>query len=56
MSRALVNAAIGGGGKLTAPAKLDLRLECRSYHIGWVIWSFGKRHDMDVITHHPSLI
>jgi hypothetical protein len=40
--RSLVNAVTGGGQSPISPSKLDLRLECRSYHLGWVLWSFGQ--------------
>ncbi len=53
--RALVNAVTGGGQDLIAPSKLDLRLECRSYHLGWVLWASGRRDDLPEIHHHASL-
>ncbi len=31
--------------------QLTLRLECRSYHLGWILWSFGARRDLPTITH-----
>ena len=53
--RAITNAATGGGQGLIAPSQLELRLECRSYHLGWVLWAFGQRDDLPEIQHHPSL-
>jgi hypothetical protein len=54
--RSIANACTGRGGTLAAPSELQLRLECRSYHLGWVLWSFGNRDDMRAITHHPGLL
>ena len=53
--RSVTHAMAGRGGKLTLPSEVELRLECRSYHLGWVLWSFGHRDDMEAITHHPNL-
>jgi hypothetical protein len=53
--RALVNAFTGGGQTLISPRQLDLRLECRSYHLGWVLWAFGQRDDLSEIQYHPAL-
>jgi hypothetical protein len=39
--------------RLTDPQHLTLRLECRSYHLGWVLWSFGQRRDLPEITRAP---
>jgi len=36
---------------LTDPADLGLRLECRSYELGWILWSFGARTDLRELTH-----
>jgi hypothetical protein len=35
---------------------VELRLECRSYHLGWVIWSFANRLDLPKVTNHPALL
>jgi hypothetical protein len=50
------NALAGSSQGLTAPSQLTLRLECRSYHLGWVLWSFGARHDLPSITHAKALV
>jgi len=55
IARSLANAITGGGQTLIPASKLDLRLECRSYHLGWVLWSFGQRDDLSAIQFHPSL-
>jgi hypothetical protein len=53
--RAVRNAVTGGGQQLVSPSGVGLRLECRSYHLGWVLWSFGQRDDLPAIHHHASL-
>jgi hypothetical protein len=45
-----------GTSKLARPEDLELRRECRSYHLGWVIWAFADRRDLPDLTHHPSLL
>jgi hypothetical protein len=37
---------------LVNPAGLELRRECRSYELGWILWSFGQRSDLPELTHH----
>ncbi len=53
--RSVTNAWAGRGGNLAAPSELALRLECQSYDLGWVLWSFGNRDDLHAITHNPIL-
>jgi hypothetical protein len=53
--RAVANALTGRSGVLTDPADLELRLECRSYELGWILWSFGRRRDLNEIQYHPDL-
>ena len=53
--RSVTNAWAGRGGNLAAPSELQLRLECESYHLGWILWAFGNRDDLHAITHNPSL-
>jgi len=53
--RSVAHTMIGSGGGLVSPSELELRLECRSYHLGWVLWSFGQRDDVQAITHHSGL-
>ncbi len=36
---------LGGAGVAIVP-------ECRSYHLGWIVWSFGGRDDFRELTHH----
>jgi hypothetical protein len=51
MFRAAANAYLGRKTQLIAPAKLALRMECRSYELGWILWSFGSRSDLPHLTH-----
>jgi hypothetical protein len=37
---------------LIDPGDVGLRLECRSYELGWILWSFGQRSDLPELTHH----
>jgi hypothetical protein len=51
MIRAIHNALLGHSTWLIDPADLRLRLECRSYELGWILWSFGHRSDLPELTH-----
>jgi hypothetical protein len=53
--RAGVNLLTGGGRKLAHPAGVELRMECCSSHLGWILWAFGQRDDLPEIQHHPAL-
>jgi hypothetical protein len=35
------------------PTDLELRRECRSYELGWILWSFGQRSDLPELTGNP---
>jgi len=52
MLRALGNSILGGAAVLIDPSAVELRLECRSYELGWILWSFGQRCDLPELTHH----
>jgi hypothetical protein len=56
MVRAVHNAYLGCSAGLTEPANLRVRLECRSYELGWILWSFGKRADLSRLTHNPIFV
>ena len=56
MLRAIKNAYLGRSAGLIDPADVRLRLECRSYELGWILWSFGQRSDLPELTHHQSFI
>jgi len=53
--RAIVNGMLGRSDGLVPADKISVRQECRSYHLGWVIWSFGGRDDYPELTHHPAI-
>jgi hypothetical protein len=55
VARAIANAALGRSAALIDPSDVVVRRECRSYHLGWVIWSFAKRRDLPEVTHHRLL-
>jgi hypothetical protein len=50
--RAVRNAVLGTKAELVDPSQLELRMECRSYELGWILWSFGRRTDLQELTHH----
>ena len=50
--RAIANAAMGQPSRLTTASDLELRLECRSYELGWILWSFGRVNDLPELTNH----
>ncbi len=54
MLRAVRNATLRRSSNLIEPAKVGLRLECRSYELGWILWSFGKRTDLSQLAHHEA--
>ena len=54
--RAIRNSVLGLNATLTAPENLTLRRECRSYELGWILWSFGRRQDLPELTGHPMLL
>jgi hypothetical protein len=56
MVRAVVNASLRRDAALVDPANLRLRLECRSYELGWILWSFGTRSDLSQLTHNEIFI
>jgi hypothetical protein len=52
MSRSLINAALGRSDRPEGHRGLILREECRSYELGWILWSFGGRDDFSELTNH----
>ena len=54
--RALGNSILGREARLIDPADLELRHECRSYELGWILWSFGQRSDLPELTHNEMFI
>jgi hypothetical protein len=56
MLRAIKNAYLRRTAGLIDPADVRLRLECRSYELGWILWSFGQRSDLPELTHRQEFI
>lgn len=52
MLRATKNLLLRREADLIDPAGIRLRLECRSYELGWILWSFGQRFDLPNLTNH----
>lgn len=52
MTRAIGGSLLNRKAALIDPSSLELRLECRSYELGWILWSFGQREDIPELTHH----
>jgi len=52
--RATFNAITRRSAELIDPSKLQLRLECRSYELGWILWSFGGRRDLTELQYHED--
>lgn len=49
--RAVRNAVLKRDAHWVEPASLRIRPECRSYELGWLLWSFGQRSDLPQLTH-----
>jgi hypothetical protein len=56
MIRAVQHAYLPRAARLIDPATLILRMECRSYELGWILWSFGQRSDLAELTHAQEFI
>ena len=54
--RALGNSVLGREAGLIDPTGLEVRRECRSYELGWILWSFGQRFDLPELTHNEVFI
>lgn len=52
--RAVKNLVLGHQSGLIDRSRVGLRLECRSYELGWILWSFGRRFDLLELTNHPA--
>lgn len=52
--RAVGNASLGRSSGLIDAEGVSIRLECRSYELGWILWSFGQRTDLNLLTHHSA--
>jgi len=56
MVRAVGASVLRKPGSLIDPVNVELRLECRSYELGWILWSFGRRTDLPELTHHNAFM
>ena len=56
MIRALGNAYALRPSGLIDPDNIVCRLECRSYELGWILWSFGQRSDLYELTHNLAFM
>jgi hypothetical protein len=56
MLRAVKNAYLGLSSGLIDSSGVGLRLECRSYELGWILWSFGQRSDLSELTQNQAFI
>ena len=56
MLRAVKNAGLGHSSGLIDSSGVGLRLECRSYELGWILWSFGQRSDLSELTQNPAFV
>lgn len=54
MLRAVKNVLLHRGAHLIDPADIQIRYECRSYELGWILWSFGQRRDLPQLTNHRT--
>ena len=54
MLRALGNTWLGGGEALIEIGRVGVRPECRSYELGWILWSFGRRTDLRELSHNAA--
>ena len=52
--RAIANGVLARSDRFGRPKNLGLVRECRSYHLGWILWSFAGKRDFEEIAHHPS--
>jgi hypothetical protein len=56
IARSVCNALLHRGTGLIDPAGVRMRLECRSYELGWILWSFGDRFDLPDLTHNHIFV
>ena len=52
--RSVTNWVLRKEGSTIEADGLSVNMECRSYHLGWVLWSFGGQSDFSELTHHES--
>lgn len=56
MLRAAAKAYLGRDSDLIDSSAVGLRLECRSYELGWILWSFGQRSDLPELADHQAFV
>jgi hypothetical protein len=54
--RAVRNSYLHHAAALIDSSNIELRRECRSYELGWLLWSFGNRSDLRELTHHTMFV
>lgn len=54
MARAIANVLLRRSSGLVDKSGIALRLECRSYELGWILWAFGRRTDLPELTDHAA--
>jgi hypothetical protein len=52
IGRAISNGLLHHASRVSDSKDVQLRLECRSYELGWILWSFGQRADLPELTQH----
>jgi len=55
-AKAIMNCTFNHAATFTSPRNLMLTPECRSYHLGWILWSFAGKDDYKELTHHSAFI
>lgn len=48
--RSVFRATAGRSSRVEDAVQLVIRRECRSYHLGWMLWAFAGRQDLPEIT------
>ena len=54
--RALANDLFSRNDQLQTDDQIEIRQECRSYQLGWLLWSFAGRDDYPALTGHPAFL
>ena len=44
----------GTEGQCAPASELAIERECRSYHLGWILWTFAGRDDLAHLAGHPA--
>ena len=54
--RSLVNALTRRSDRPERHGRLELRRECRSYELGWILWSFGADTEYPQLAERPEFV